>query len=271
MEDILRSINVAPSILSADFSRLGEDVEAVLNAGAPRDPRRRHGRPLRAQHHHRAAGGQGAAAARPRRRGAARRAPHDRAARSGTSTQFAAAGADVIIVHQEACIHLHRVLAQIREAGGARRRRAQPGDAHRDARRGAVPLRPRGRSCRSTPGSAGRASSTTSTDKIAPRARLPARERDHRGGRRRDRAQRRRAGRPPAPTWLVAGRASSAGRDIERAVRGSGAGRRAPAYNPQRTIKAASGRGESPHRRYSPRAPRGADQVRFLGRRSQSG
>ena len=34
MEDILRSINVAPSILSADFSRLGEDVETVINAGA---------------------------------------------------------------------------------------------------------------------------------------------------------------------------------------------------------------------------------------------
>ena len=34
MEDILRGINVAPSILSADFSRLGDDVEAVLDAGA---------------------------------------------------------------------------------------------------------------------------------------------------------------------------------------------------------------------------------------------
>ncbi len=34
MEDILRGINIAPSILSADFGRLGEDVEAVLNAGA---------------------------------------------------------------------------------------------------------------------------------------------------------------------------------------------------------------------------------------------
>ena len=30
---------------------------------------------------------------------------------------FAAAGADVITVHQEACVHLHRTLAQIREAG----------------------------------------------------------------------------------------------------------------------------------------------------------
>ena len=30
---------------------------------------------------------------------------------------FAAAGADAITVHQEACVHLHRTLAQIREAG----------------------------------------------------------------------------------------------------------------------------------------------------------
>ena len=33
--------------------------------------------------------------------------------------RFAEAGADVITVHQEACVHLHRVLAQIREAGAA--------------------------------------------------------------------------------------------------------------------------------------------------------
>ena len=32
---------------------------------------------------------------------------------------FAAAGADAITVHQEACVHLHRTLAQIREAGAA--------------------------------------------------------------------------------------------------------------------------------------------------------
>jgi ribulose-phosphate 3-epimerase len=33
--------------------------------------------------------------------------------------RFAAAGADLITVHQEACRHLHRVLSQIREAGAA--------------------------------------------------------------------------------------------------------------------------------------------------------
>ena len=34
MEDILRGIKIAPSILSADFGRLAAEVEAVLNAGA---------------------------------------------------------------------------------------------------------------------------------------------------------------------------------------------------------------------------------------------
>ena len=33
--------------------------------------------------------------------------------------RFAEAGADGLTVHQEACVHLHRVLAQIREAGAA--------------------------------------------------------------------------------------------------------------------------------------------------------
>jgi ribulose-phosphate 3-epimerase len=32
---------------------------------------------------------------------------------------FAAAGADAVTVHQEACVHLHRTLAQIHEAGAA--------------------------------------------------------------------------------------------------------------------------------------------------------
>ena len=32
---------------------------------------------------------------------------------------FAAAGADVIVVHQEACVHLHRVLGLIRESGAS--------------------------------------------------------------------------------------------------------------------------------------------------------
>lgn len=34
MRDLLHEITVAPSILSADFTRLGEQVEEVLAAGA---------------------------------------------------------------------------------------------------------------------------------------------------------------------------------------------------------------------------------------------
>ena len=40
-----------PSILAADFARLGEQVAEVMDAGARVDPRRRHGRPLRPADH----------------------------------------------------------------------------------------------------------------------------------------------------------------------------------------------------------------------------
>ena len=141
MEDILRGINVAPSILSADFSRLGDDVEAVLNAGARVihvDVMDGHFVP------NITIGPLVVKALQPLVHGAGAlldvhlmiERPEQYVA------QFAAAGADVIVVHQEACVHLHRVLAQIREAGRAGRRLAQPGDARRDAGRGQAPLRP---------------------------------------------------------------------------------------------------------------------------------
>jgi len=116
VEDILRGINVAPSILSADFGRLGEDVETVLNAGARVihvDVMDGHFVPnitigplvvkaLQSLVH-----GAGALLdvhlmiERPER----------------YVTQFAEAGADMIVVHHEACVHLHRTLAQTHEAG----------------------------------------------------------------------------------------------------------------------------------------------------------
>ena len=104
---------VAPSILSADFARLGEEINAVAAAGADwihvdvmdgtfvpnitiGIPVVRSIRPitklpldvhLMIEHPERHIEG------------------------------FAKAGADIIVVHYEACTHLHRVLAQIRDAG----------------------------------------------------------------------------------------------------------------------------------------------------------
>lgn len=104
---------VAPSILSADFSRLGEDITAVVAAGADwihvdvmdgsfvpnitiGIPVVRSIRPvtdlpldvhLMIDHPERHVEG------------------------------FAKAGADIITVHSEACTHLHRVIAQIHDAG----------------------------------------------------------------------------------------------------------------------------------------------------------
>ena len=44
-----RAVKIAPSILAADFARLGEEVRATEQAGCRPGPRRRHGRPFRAQ------------------------------------------------------------------------------------------------------------------------------------------------------------------------------------------------------------------------------
>ncbi|HTX69902.1 MAG TPA: ribulose-phosphate 3-epimerase [Thermoleophilia bacterium] len=116
MEDILRSINVAPSILSADFSRLGDDVEAAINAGA----RVIHFDVMDGQFvPNITIGPLVARALSPLVHGAgALLDVHLMIERPENFVEeFAQAGADVVVVHQEACTHLHRVLAQIREAG----------------------------------------------------------------------------------------------------------------------------------------------------------
>ena len=114
--ELLASPRVAPSILSADFSRLGEQVDAVMAAGARVihvDVMDGHFVPpitigdlvagsIQEQVH--AAGGivdVHLMIERPERQIAA----------------FAEAGADVITVHQEATPHVHYALKAIRDAG----------------------------------------------------------------------------------------------------------------------------------------------------------
>jgi ribulose-phosphate 3-epimerase len=118
MPDLLHEIHIAPSILSADFSRLGDDVEAVLNAGA----RVVHFDVMDGHFVPNITIG-------PLVVAALERLVHGAGALIDVHLMiehperyvdaFAAAGANVITVHQEACVHLHRVLAQIREAGAA--------------------------------------------------------------------------------------------------------------------------------------------------------
>ena len=59
MHRMTTDLIIAPSILSADFSRLGEEVGGGRRGRRRLDPSRRDGRPFRAQHHLRPAGHQG--------------------------------------------------------------------------------------------------------------------------------------------------------------------------------------------------------------------
>ncbi|MBM3146312.1 MAG: ribulose-phosphate 3-epimerase [Actinobacteria bacterium] len=109
-------IHIAPSILSADFARLGEEVATVMDAGA----RVIHVDVMDGHFVPNITIGPPVVAA---------LAPlvHDRGGLLDVHLMidrpdlyvddFAAAGADGLTVHQEACVHLHRVLAQIRAAG----------------------------------------------------------------------------------------------------------------------------------------------------------
>jgi len=118
MEDVVLGVNVAPSILSADFTCLGSEVEAVLNAGARVihvDVMDGHFVP------NITIGPLVVSALQPLVHGAGALLDVHLMIEQPERyiAGFAAAGANLITVHQEACVHLHRVLGQIREAGAS--------------------------------------------------------------------------------------------------------------------------------------------------------
>jgi ribulose-phosphate 3-epimerase len=118
MNDVLNQRLVTPSILSADFGRLAADIATVIDAGARLIhvdvmdghfvPNITIGAPVVK-----------AIAPPVHERGAALDVHLMIEHPERYVETFAAAGADAITVHQEACVHLHRTLAQIREAGAA--------------------------------------------------------------------------------------------------------------------------------------------------------
>ncbi len=104
---------IAPSILSADFARLGEEIAAVEAAGADLihvDVMDGHFVPNLTI---------GAPVVKSIRK--ITKLPLDVHLMiedpERTIDDFAAAGADILTVHAEACVHLHGVLQQIRAAG----------------------------------------------------------------------------------------------------------------------------------------------------------
>ena len=108
------SVRIAPSILSADFARLADEVARVEAGGADLAPRRRDGRPLRAEHHDRPAG-------RGRAASASTTLPLDVHLMISDPDRyleaFVEAGAAMITVHAEVLPHLHRTLTRIRQLG----------------------------------------------------------------------------------------------------------------------------------------------------------
>ncbi len=118
MTELLHERLVTPSILSADFGRLAADIATVVGAGARLIhvdvmdghfvPNITIGAPVVK------------AIAPPVHDGGGALDVHLMIEHPERYiADFAAAGADAITVHQEACIHLNRTLVQVREAGAA--------------------------------------------------------------------------------------------------------------------------------------------------------
>jgi ribulose-phosphate 3-epimerase len=173
MTELLRETLIAPSILSADFGRLEEDVAKVMDAGARLIhvdvmdghfvPNITIGPPVVA-----------ALAPLVHERGGALDVHLMIEHPERYVAQFAQAGADALTVHQEACPHLHRVLGVIRESGaaaGVALNPATPLDTLTEARRYCDLVLVMS----VNPGFGGQSFIATSTDKLrAARAFLPA-------------------------------------------------------------------------------------------------
>ena len=108
------AVLVAPSILSADFARMADGAAAVLKAGADW----LHCDVMDGDFVPNITFGQPMVAALRKALPEAFLDVHLMVREPGRYVeQFAAAGADMITVHAEACDHLHRTLQQIRAAG----------------------------------------------------------------------------------------------------------------------------------------------------------